>query len=376
MYSSNKRLAIYLPSLFGGGAEHVMVNLANGLVGHSVSVDLVLAEAKGKFMNEVDHKVRIVDLGARRVLTSLPGLVRYFRRERPDAVLTAMDHANIVTIWAARLAGLRSPVVISIHYDVGSALGLKSVTDKLWLLLMRTFYPLASAIIIVSKTSREQFLRIIGGSPVKVKTIYNPVVTPLLLKKAQEQPHHRWFESNFHPIVVAAGRLSKEKDFSTLLRAFAMVCGHIPARLVILGEGEERHALESLISDLGLQQCVDLPGFVDNPYAFMASASLFVLSSISEALPTVLIEAMAVGTPVVSTDCGGTREILENGKYGRLVPIADPRALADAVLAALRSESDSVSPKDKITDFSLEKICEKYYEVLFSEPQTPHHEVR
>jgi glycosyltransferase involved in cell wall biosynthesis len=198
-----------------------------------------------------------------------------------------------------------------------------------------------------------------------MKVIYNPVVTPELFEKVTEPLDHPWFDPGSPPVILGVGRLEKQKDFSTLIRAFAQVQQQRPARLMILGEGTERPYLEALVQELGLAEDVALLSFVSNPYAYMVRAAVFVLSSLFEGLPTVLIEAMAVGTPVVSTDCkSGPAEILENGRYGKLVSVGDIKGIAEAILSTLESPSNSEALRRKAAQFSLEKAVAEYREVL------------
>jgi glycosyltransferase involved in cell wall biosynthesis len=206
----------------------------------------------------------------------------------------------------------------------------------------------------------------------RIQVIYNPVVSPELQQKLQAPLEHPWFQPNQPPVLLAAGRLAAEKDFSTLIHAFAQVRQRRPARLVILGEGEDRAVLEALIRQLGLEKDVSLPGFVDNPYAYMIRASLFVLSSKAEALPTVLIEALYCGLPLVATDCpGGTREILANGRYGQLVPVGDLTALTQAMLTALDRQLPSMS-QEAWHLFELEVVVSQYLKVLLGRQACPH----
>ena len=361
-----ERLTLFLPSLRGGGAERVMVNLARGFSERGLKVDLVLAGVEGPYLAEVPPIVRIVDLKARRVLASLPGLVRYLRRERPEALLSAMHHANVVAIWATKFSGVSTRIAVSIHNTTSVSLQkVRHLRSRLLPYLAGRFYPGADAIIAVSKGVAEDFSNISGVPLERITVIYNPVVTPELFERAKEPFEHPWFASGEPPVILGVGRLTKQKDFPTLIRAFELVRRERPARLMILGEGEERPQLEALIKELGLQEDVALPGFVDNPYAYMAQAAVFVLSSAWEGLPTVLIEAMACGCPVVSTDCpSGPAEILENGKYGPLIPVGDADKLAEAIRIVFDKplESDVLCRRANL--FSLEKIFEEYLALL------------
>jgi glycosyltransferase involved in cell wall biosynthesis len=177
-----------------------------------------------------------------------------------------------------------------------------------------------------------------------------------------------WLAGGEPPVILGVGRLATQKDFSTLLHAFARVRSQRPARLLILGEGDKRFELEALAQNLGLARDVRLPGYADNPFAYMRRCSVFVLSSAYEGLPTVLIEAMACGAPVVSTDCpSGPAEILEGGRYGCLVPIGDPDAMASAILTILQDAPDTTRTRQRAEMFSIEASVDQYLNLLLGD---------
>jgi len=361
------KIALFVPSLRGGGAEKVMVNLARGFVDRGLQVDLVLAKAEGPYLSRVPREVRLVDLGAQRVLYSLPGLVRYLRRERPQAMLSALNHANIVAIWARFLSRAKTCLVVTEHSTLSlSTENTSSVRAKFMPVLSKTFYPYADAVVAVSRGVAEDLVASTGLPPDKVKFIYNPVITPELFVKAEEPLNHPWFRPGEPPVILGVGRLTRAKDFPTLIRAFALMRKERLARLMILGEGEERPILEALVRDLGLEEDVELPGFVENPYPFIKRAAIFVLSSRWEGLGNVLVEALALGTPVVATDCpNGPREILEDGRWGRLAPVGDNAALAEAILEALEDgRAPEGAPQRMVERFGLDAVVEQYLDVL------------
>ncbi|MCL1472411.1 glycosyltransferase [Argonema antarcticum] len=358
-------LAIFLVSLSGGGAERVMLYLARGFVEQGLNVDLVLVKKEGPYLSSIPPGVRVVDLGASRLLLSIPALIRYLQQNKPTALLSAMEDINVAALWARRIAGVSTRVVVTVHNTLSQeSQNSIAIKKRLAPYLARLFYPWADAVVTVSKGSAEDLAQL-GISSERLKVIYNPVVTPELAKKAVEPVEHPWFAPGATPVILAVGRLEKQKDFPTLIRAFALVKQQRPVRLMILGEGTERASLEALVRELGLGADVALPGFVDNPYAYMAKAAVFVLSSLYEGLPTVLIEAMAGGTPVVSTDCkSGPAEILENGRYGKLVPVGDIKSLADAIATTLDESPDKAALQGKAAEFSLEKAVTQYLQVL------------
>jgi glycosyltransferase involved in cell wall biosynthesis len=365
MIDPQERLAIFVPSVRGGGAERVMLNLAQGIAERGYAVDLVLAQAEGPYLAEVPESVPVVDLKSSRVLTSLPALVRYLQRERPEAMLSVMNYANIVALWARRLAGIPTRVVVSVHNTLScSAQHASSRRDRLMPQLIRRFYPWADGIVAVSKGVGDDLAQVAGLPCERIRVIYNPVVTPELREKAQAPLEHPWLAAGEPPVLLAVGRLTAQKDFRTLIQAFAQVRQTHLARLLILGEGEDRPVLEALVRQIGLERDVSLPGFVDNPCAYMARASLFVLSSRWEGLPTVLIEALYCGVPLISTDCpSGCREILADGQYGQLVPVGDATALARAIEASLGGETVRPS-RESWHPFEIKAVVNQYINVL------------
>lgn len=370
MLNSSKRLAIYLPGLLGGGAERTMLSLAKGLAGRGHAVDLVLAQAEGPYLAEVPESVRLVELNTRhlsigRTFASLPALVRYLRHQQPEALLSALRRANVTALWARRLAGVPGRVVIS-EQNTWSPRIQQSTNwyGRMILRLAKRFYPWADAIVAVSEGTADDLAQVLGIPRERIGVIHNPGVTPELRNKAQAPLDHPWYQPGQPPVMLAVGRLTVQKDFPTLIRAFAQVRKTRPARLLILGEGQERPALEALVTELGLKEDVSLPGFVENPYAYMARASVFVLSSRWEGLPTVLMEALYCGAPLVATDCpSGPREILRGGQYGELVPVGDSTALAQAIETALADKRPS-PPPESWHPYELETVVNQYINLL------------
>ena len=361
---SAPRVALFVPSLVGGGAERMMVNLADGFAMRGLRVDLVLVKAAGPYLAEVPKSVRIVELGSGRMATSLPALVRYLREARPAALLSTLNHANVLAVIAGFFAGVKTRIVVrqanTLSQSAGAA---KKLVSRAMPWLVRRFYAWADEIVAVSDGVAEDLTRIASLPAERIRVIPNPVVMPSLTTLAREPVEHDWFAPGGPPIVLGVGRLTKQKDFSTLCRAIAIVGHRRPVRLVILGEGEDRPKLQALVAELGIQDSVALPGFVANPFAYMAKASVFVLSSAWEGLPGALIQAMACGSPVVATDCeSGPREILQDGRFGRIVPVGDAQAMADAIDAAL---SDVVRPSsDAWRPYTQAAAVDQYLGVL------------
>lgn len=357
-----RHIAIYVPSLRGGGAERVMVTLANGFAARGHRVDLVLTRAEGPYLPEVAKEVRIVDLNKGRVLASLLPLLLYLRREKPDAMLSALNHANIIAILAWKLALVKTRLVVSVRNSLtGLPAGLAGRTTRF---LMRWFYPAADGVVAVSQAMAEDLVADLGLPSEKVAAIPNPVNVASLEALAQARPDHAWLGAGQPPVLLAVGRLEPQKDYPTLLEAFARLRSQREARLVILGEGSQRAELEKLIVLLGLTGMVELAGFKDNPFGWMAACDLFVMSSRYEGFPNALVQAMACGAGVVSTDCRtGPDEILEGGRWGRLVPVGDLDALAQAMAEGLDDPAQPDGSK-RAAYFSKDRAIEKYLWVM------------
>ncbi|MBE9044415.1 glycosyltransferase [Pleurocapsales cyanobacterium LEGE 10410] len=362
---SQPRIAFFLPNLFGGGAERVSINLLKGMVEHELILDLVLGIAEGSFLAQVPPQVNLINLKSPRVAFALLPLIKYLRTVRPDAILSHLGHANVIALLAKKLAGVNTSIVV-VEHNTLSVSDLTSFRAKVTPWFMKQLYPSAEAIIGVSQGVSQDLEMQLGLAQGAVTTVYNPALDRELPTKAIAPVAHPWLGSKL-PVFLAVGRLTFQKDFVNLLRAFALVRQQRPARLIILGEGELRTELEQLAVSLGVQEDVSLPGFASNPYGYMSRVSAFVLSSRYEGLPTAVIEAMACGCPVVATDCpSGPEEILAAGVYGRLVPVQDSKSLAEAMLATLELPTATDSLKQRANLFSTEQIVPQYLEILLS----------
>jgi len=378
-----------------GGAERAMLNLAHGLSDQGHRIDMVMARKTGHFLDEIRPAIRVVDLKVRSpweslqslpalgqdtwfwarmvlsckphfVLGALPGLTRYLRQEKPDVLIAAMDYPNAVAIAAAALAGNNIPVIATVHNTLSAEVANASQHRiKAQLAVARRFYPRAKALVAVSRGVADDLAQILGSPGERIGTIYNPVVSPDLAMKAAQTPNQPWFIGGGPPVILAVGGLKPQKDFATLFKAFAIARRERPLRLMVLGEGKLRRNLTDLAGDLGIAGDLEMQGFVDNPYQYMARASLMVVSSIYEGLSMVLIEALACGCPVVSTDCpSGPAEILDHGRYGTLVPIKDENALAAAILRDLEAGCDKDLLINRAREFSVERATRHYMELI------------
>ena len=332
-----RRIALFVSSFEAGGVQRVMINLANELTIQGYFVDMVAVTNKGPLVKTIETGVSIKNLNSTRVLFAIKKLIGYFKSEQPNVFISGQTHLNAVSVIAHKIAGSNSKLIVVEHNHMSSVSKRgKSWVDKLRPFWAKMFYRFASQVVTVSEDVANDLSVLTGIDRGKIKVVYNPVLESRIFEQQHSPVSHPWFLDSAIPIALGVGRLSAQKDFSSLIRAIAKVNETRPVRLVILGEGEEREKLDALVLELALDQLVSIPGYVENPFAYMQKADLFVLSSAWEGLPSVLIEAMACGTSVLSTDCpAGPREILEDGKYGNLVPVGDVDALAAGILMSL-----------------------------------------
>ncbi len=366
IHTSKNRIAIFTSSMEGGGAQRSMLNLARGLAARGFPVDLLLARAVGPYLSDVPDSVRLIDLKCRRTLNSVRPLAHYLRDERPAALLSSLVYVNIVALWARQLAGVPVRLIVNEQNTLSRfASNAAKRRNRMMPFLARRFYSWADGIVAVSEGVRTDLSETVRLPHDRIDVIFNPSVDRAhVSSRAQESLDHPWFQSDEPPVVLAVGRLHQQKDYPTLVRAFAALRQRRDARLVILGEGEKRTEIEDLIRQYNLQSCVDLPGFADNPFAYMSRASLYALSSRWEGLPTVLVEALCCGTPVVATDCpSGPREILRDSRFGRLVPMGDPPALA-AAMDAMLSEKKTAPPETSWAPFEVNAVVDRYLDIL------------
>ena len=329
------RVAFFTLNLAGGGAERTVLDLAGGIARRGWLVDIVVAHATGPYIDSIPKGVRLVDLNVLRIEVSHLSLRRYLRRERPAVLISTLPQADVVALAVRRFLHQDTPLVVRVASTVSQDAARSHLLRRATMMLWRRLLPSADAVVANSVGATEDLERYVPSLRWPVRTIHNPAVWPHIAKQAAEALEHPWFSDEL-PVILSAGRLLRAKGHETALRAFAEVVKSRPARFVILGAGPDQERLVGLAHALEIAHLVDFAGFQINPFAYMARAAVFVLASSYEGLPNVLIQAMACGTPVVSTDCpNGPREILAGGKWGRLVPVANWRALAAAILHTL-----------------------------------------
>ena len=363
---SKKKLTLLMPNLRGGGAERVAVNLACAFLERGYAVDMVLLSAEGEFLRDLRSEIRVVDLQVKRVREALWPLIRYLRQARPSAVLACMWPLTIAAVAARALSGIPMRLILAEHTTWSRSPLIQRSTVR-WQIRnsMRWLFPHADGVVAVSRGAADDLARFARLNAEIITCIYNPVVCYVKLpSRAPLCPADWW--TGPHQKLLAVGTLAEIKDHATLLKSFALLRQRMDVRLLILGEGECRPALEAQVRKLGIEASVFMPGFVKDISPYYQHADLHVLSSTGEGLPTVIIEALAVGTPVVSTDCpSGPREILCDGQFGRLVPVGDVAALAAAMADSLAATHDTAALIARAQEFSIDKATDRYLELLF-----------
>ena len=360
---SGRHLAFFFPTFTPGGIERVMVTLSREFLSRDIEVDVLVADRRGALENQVPEETNIVDLEVGRVAFSLFSVRDYLQRRRPDALFSGHTHANLVCVWAALLSGTNVTTVVGVH-TTESVKERRGIKSRLIRRMVPATYRHADRIIAVSEGTADDVSALTGLPRDCISVIRNPVPRP---SDNPSMDIHPWIDSDDKTVILGAGRLASEKDFSTLIRAFDRVHeADSNARLVIFGDGDERPALERLISRLDIEPYVDLPGYVDDPTPYMAGSDVFVLSSRREGFGLVLVEAMAVGTPVVSTDCPtGPAEILADGEFGRLVPVGDSITMAGAILETVDDPEPPEALKHRARAYDPEVVADKYLATLY-----------
>jgi glycosyltransferase involved in cell wall biosynthesis len=395
-----RSLALLIRALEGGGMQRSLMHLARSFAAEGTRVEILCADVHGEMARQVPPGVSIralprsSALGSRtaivrawpgtaasllalltppmpRMMRRLPGLAGYLREERPDAVVSLGTQSNLAAILARRLSGTSVRVVVSERNTLSVVVKNAHAPIRLaYPRLIHETYPLADAIVAVSRGVARDLVERAELPEDRVTVICNGIDVDAVAAACQQPVDDAWLARGTSPVVLGVGRLHRQKGFDTLMRAFAEVRRRRPARLVVLGEGPERRALERLGRRLGIADDMHMPGFAANPAAWMRRSALFVLSSGWEGFPNVVLEALAAGCPVVSTDCpSGPREILTDGNVGRLVPVGDFSQMAEAISATIDEPTPSALLQQRAAEFSLQRTIAGYRDVLLGDGQ-------
>lgn len=362
-----QRFAIFLPSFAKGGVERMMVNLACGFAAIGHSPDFVVKEASSPYLRTLPETVKLIELDSIHPDIQVAAAL-YLEQASPYAILTSKDENDAVAVKAKERSRTDTRIIMRAPVHVTSRLKHKQRGKiKTWMTYMKLKKVLvkADSIIAVSNGVAADISHITGIPLDKIHVIRNPVITPELENLASADIDHKWLTQKDKPVLLGIGRLGRQKNFELLIHAFNIVRTEIDCRLLILGEGRRRTHLERLVKRLGMTDSVELSGFVGNPFAYLAKADLFVLSSLWEGSPNALTEALALGVPVVSTDCeSGPREILQDGRIGSLVPIGDVGKFAQTIIDTLTNPPPNDLLTSAVADYTIEKATRSYLEIL------------
>ena len=361
-----KRIAIFLSTSGHSGVDRAMQNLIPELARRGYPVDLLHVRKHGPYLDPCPEGVRIIDLGSRHTYTSLPAIIRYLRKEKPEVMLADKDRVNRTALLARFLAGVDTRLVLSSGTTISIDLASRGRFER-WLqrFSMGKLYPFADNVIVTSEGVADDMSAYTGLNRELIQVVPSPVIPDDLPLAKLESPDHPWFSESAPPLIISVGELGLRKDFVTLLRAFAVVHEKQPCRLMILGRGKQKDLLFALADELGFADDFALPGFVAEPYNYMAHADVFAFTSRWEGLGFVIIEALAVGTSVVSTDCpSGPAEILQKGKYGALTEIGDYQEIAKQIELQLQSPLPAAHLREAIKPYTVSASTDAYLQAM------------
>ena len=362
--NDSRDITVVISSLRSGGAERVLVRLANEFAQRGFEVTLIALVRGNDIRREIREDIALVDFQSARVIHVVPRLVRHLRAQNPSTVICTQRYINVTLLAAMRLAGARGRVIVREGSLPGyrRLSGIKTaLTTPITNYLARELYRYASCIVAVTDSIANDIATTISVSPKSISVISNPVSLVEINEKARKPATHPWIFPGQQSLVVGIGRLVKVKNFAMLLHAFAIVRKKHSAKLIILGEGDQRKSLERLRRILGLDDDVDFPGYVSNPYPYLRHAAVFALSSYREGLPNVLLEALVLGIPVVASDCAsGPKQILAGGKYGALVPIDDHHTMAQKLCENIEGITAEKPPESYFSQYSVNQVVDRY----------------
>jgi len=371
MKKNSKKIYIFIYSMAGGGAEKVALLLGNKFIQKGIDVSIVLLQKEGVFLEKIDKKIKIYCLnGIANKICGIFGKILVFSsflvKHKPDIILSIGEWPNTITPISVKLIPYKPKVILAEQNTKSFFNSEEYNVSKLVKFFAKKSYFFAKNIVCVSSAIKEKLLKE-NFDKKKLLVICNPIDIEEINIKAAEEVTHSWFKNKKTPNIVAVGRLHPQKDYPTMLKALKLVLKVKKVHLIVLGDGLLREKLNSLCVQLGIKSSVDFIGFQKNPYKYIKKADLFVHSARYEGFANVFTEALACGKKIVTTDCDTPREILEEGKYGKIVPIGDYRSLADAILLSLSEKHNPDFLQRKAQEYSIEKISNKYLEILLNE---------
>ncbi len=361
-------LALFLATSGHSGVDRIVSHLIPALAARGYRVDLLQVREHGPYLDELPVGVRRIDLGHRHTYECLPALSRYLKTRKPGLLLSDKDRVNRTALLARLLSRTATPLYFRLGTTVSINLASRGRLER-WLQRnsIGRLYRYANAVLVPSQGVKEDLSTYTGLSPERIRVVPSPGIPDDLCERQIPAPEHPWFEEHARetPIILGVGELGARKDFATLIRAFALLRRRRPCRLMIVGRGKQRDQLLALAAESGIADDLAMPGFVENPYPYMAHADLFAFTSRWEGLGLVLVEALALGTNVVSTDCpSGPAEILQHGRFGSLVPVGDAAAMADAMQHALDQPMPAALLRQAAGPYSVSAATDAYLAAL------------
>jgi len=370
---SGALIAVFVATSGHSGVDRLVQHLVPSMARRGYSVDVLKIREHGPLIEHQPQGVPVIDMKAKHVYSSFPALIRYLKHHRPTVMLTDKDRVNRTAILARALSRVPTRLVLSSGTTISIDLDNRGAFER-WMQKrsMKYLYPYAENIIVTSEGVADDMAEYTGLARKRIQVVPCPVVANELFGFQLPRPDHPWFRADAPPVILGVGELGPRKDFVTLVHAFARLRANQNCRLLILGKGHQRDHLLSVANELGVAKDIDLPGFESNPYPFMAHAAMLAMSSRWEGLGFVLIEALALGTPVVSTDCpSGPREILDGGRFGLLVPVGDAERLAHAIADTLRNPLPAAFLQEAARPYEIERSTSAYLKTMGLDPRTP-----
>lgn len=366
----NSLLSFFIPDLTLGGAEQVTVNIVNGLAEHGYDVELLVSRRTGSLQSRLEDDVSVVELPPSNtsvfgVAAHVPGLARYLHRERPVALFSHLARVSVVCLATHRVCGTDTAVIPTHHKSYGITTD-HSIKNRIVQGVVPYLYPSATRIIAVSEGVADSIVEHTSLDRRDISVLHNPVHVDEVRERSRQPLEHEWLDDESIEVVLFVGRIEEQKNLTAWLRAFERIHERDPnTRAIIVGKGSRQQSVSEFAERLGIDHVVSIPGYVENPYAYMRNASVFLLSSRFEGLPTVLIEALACGCPVVATDCpSGPREILADGEYGTLAPVGDIDELVGGVIETLTDPIPADVLEQRADDFAPESVLDDFEQFL------------
>jgi glycosyltransferase involved in cell wall biosynthesis len=366
MNNQPQKITFFLASLEGGGIQKATMRLIQEFIKKNIQVALVAVNAHGHVRNEIPEGCSVIDLKRVKTRYAFFRLIRYLLGEKPLITISSQTHLNFLIIVARLLTGYPKHLIVREHITFNTEIAAdKKIQERLRPWMIRLFYPLASRFVTVSADSAKSIHKYAGYKK-EIRVIQNGLNINSIHSMSNQPSMHPWLNGSKNvKLIIGMGRLSLQKNFSDLLKAFSLLKNKQDYRLIILGEGPELEKLMQASRDLHIQDYVDFPGFVENPYSILARADVFVLSSKWEGFANVIIEALACGVPIVATNCpGGPSDILENKSFAKIVPMSDPSAMSNAIeeMITVRKNKEEIIELARMYD--IQEIAQQYIDLI------------